>query len=82
MQAYKLGDLHNFIMEKEIMCPSYAYNLPEWQRGFKVGAYVAKNEHSLIALRYEGYTKELERMLTAVGVHENILAQIQKEYLL
>ena len=78
----KLGDLHNMMMEKEITCPSFEHNDPVWQRGFRVGVHVSKNELSLIAIRYEGYTKELERMLTAVGVHENILAQIQKEFLL
>lgn len=78
----KLGDLHNLMLDKEIPVPTHLGNNHSWNTGYRAGAYRAKMELSTIGLRYEGYTKELERMLTAVGVHENILAQIQKEYLL
>lgn len=60
---YKIGDLHNIMMEKEITCPSFEHNSPEWQRGFRVGVHVSKNELSLIAIRFEGYVKRLEQLV-------------------
>lgn len=76
----KLGDLHNVMLEHNVPdVQSYKFNNVDWRTGFRVGVQATKQELSTVALRYEGYTKELERMLTAVGVHENILAQIQKE---
>jgi len=82
MQAYKLGDLHNLMMGQKVKAPYMLGNGHDWNRGYEAGYYKSQQDMSLIAIRYEAYTKELEKMLTAVGVHENILAQIQKELLL
>ncbi|WYV99158.1 hypothetical protein NoPa_00160 [Pseudomonas phage vB_PpuM-NoPa] len=79
----KLGDLHNLMMEHPEIMPEVAQcNGLDWRLGYRAGYRKAKNDLSLVAIRYEGYTKELEKMLTAAGVHESILAQIQKEFLL